>query len=251
MKTLSIGNSFSQDACYYLHQTAASAGTDWECVNLYFGGCSLEQHAVNLKENRRDYALEINGADTGLKVSISEALARDEYDFITLQQASHFSGKTETYFPFMRELYDACQAAQPNAEIVIHETWAYESDSTHAAFSDYGRDQKRMYERLRKAYAYAAEKLGARIIPVGDTLQYRRENVSEFNRDKGGSPLTRDGFHLAIPEGRYLAALVWAETLAGADARDARYLPEGMTEESRALLAEHVHKFLRGKNCDM
>lgn len=245
MRTLSIGNSFSQDACGYLHQSAASAGIDWECVNLYIGGCSLEYHAENLREGRRNYALEINGGNTGRLISIPEAL-RDmgRFDAITLQQASHFSGKKETYFPYIRELYDACRAAQPDAEIVIHETWAYETDSTHGAFLDYGSDQRRMYESLRNAYREAADALGVRQIPVGDTVQYLRENVPVFDYPRGGAPLTRDGFHLAIPDGRYLAALVWIETLAGTDARDVRYLPQGMTEERRALLAEEVHAFL-------
>ncbi|MBR5366953.1 MAG: DUF4886 domain-containing protein [Clostridia bacterium] len=245
MRTLSIGNSFSQDACGYLHQTAASAGIDWECVNLYIGGCSLEYHAENLREGRQNYAFEINGAGTGRQVSIPEALGEmGRFDFITLQQASHFSGMKETYFPFIRELYDACRAAQPDAEIVIHETWAYETDSTHGAFPNYGSDQRRMYACLRDAYREAAEALGVRLIPVGDAVQYLRENVPAFDYPHGGAPLTRDGFHLAIPDGRYLAALVWIETLAGADARDARYLPEGMTEERRALLAEEIHGFL-------
>lgn len=146
MRTLSIGNSFSQDACAYLHQVAASACIEWECVNLYIGGCPLEYHAENLRENRCSYALEINGADTGRQVSIGDALASGRFDFITLQQASHFSGMRETYFPYIKELYDACRAAQPDAAVVIHETWAYETDSTHEAFPSYGSDQRRMYE---------------------------------------------------------------------------------------------------------
>ncbi len=245
MRTLSIGNSFSEDACGYLHQAAASAGIEWECVNLYIGGCSLEYHAENLREGRRNYGLEINGENTGRQVSIPEALSEmGRFDFITLQQASHFSGMKETYFPFIRVLYDACRAAQPDAEIVIHETWAYETDSTHGAFPNYGSDQRRMYECLRDAYREAADTLGARLIPVGDTVQYLRENVPEFDYPNGGKALTRDGFHLAIPDGRYLAALVWIETLAKADARAVSYLPEGMMEERRALLAEQVHAFL-------
>ena len=53
MRSLSIGNSFSQDAYGYLHQIAASLGIEWECVNLYIGGCSLQYHAENLREIAR------------------------------------------------------------------------------------------------------------------------------------------------------------------------------------------------------
>ena len=41
---LAIGNSFSQDATHYLHQIAASDNVEMKVVNLYIGGCSLEQH---------------------------------------------------------------------------------------------------------------------------------------------------------------------------------------------------------------
>lgn len=246
MRTLSIGNSFSQDACAYLHAAAASAGLEWETVNLYIGGCSLEYHAENLREKRENYSLELNGASTGRQISIPDALADGEYDFITLQQASHFSGKRETYYPFIGELAEACRAAQPGARLMIHETWAYEVDSTHGAFPDYGCDQRRMYDLLRAAYREAAESVGAGIIPVGDTVQHFRENVPGFGFPNGGESLCRDGFHLSIPAGRYLASLVWLETLAGVDARRAVFLPEGMEEEMRVFLAERVHEYLCG-----
>ena len=182
------------------------------------------------------------------KISVSKALcALGDFDFITLQQASHFSGIKETFFPFIRELYNACRKAQPNAEVVIHQTWAYEEDSTHEAFINYGSDQKRMYNSLCSAYADAANALGVRMISVGDTIQYLRENVAEYNRKNGGTPLTRDGYHLSIPDGRYIASLVWLETLAGVDARNVSLLPDGMAKEQRDTLAKTVHSFLDGK----
>lgn len=244
MRTLSIGNSFSQDACAYLHSAAESAGLCWETVNLYIGGCSLEYHAENLRENRENYALEINGAYAGRQISISAALSDGKYDFITLQQASHFSGRRETYYPHIQTLAEACRAAQPDAKIMVHETWAYEWDSTHGAFPDYGRDQKKMYDLLSAAYAEAADAIGAGLIPVGDTVQYFREHVPGFDYPNGGESLCRDGFHLSIPTGRYLASLVWLETLAEVDARKSVFLPEGMEEDKRAFLTEQVHRYL-------
>ena len=84
MRSLSIGNSFSQDACAYLHKAAASAQTDWECVNLYIGGCSLEYHAENLRENRQNYALEINGEDTGRKYPYQMRFVLSEISILLL-----------------------------------------------------------------------------------------------------------------------------------------------------------------------
>ena len=39
MRVLAIGNSFSQDATTYLHQTAAAQGVALDVLNLYIGGC--------------------------------------------------------------------------------------------------------------------------------------------------------------------------------------------------------------------
>lgn len=244
MRTLSIGNSFSEDATRYLHQIAESAGVDLECVNLYIGGCTLETHAKNIRENAPLYRLEINGAATGEYVSIEDALTRGTYDVITLQQASGFSGMFHTYFPHIREVYDLCRRLQPDAKMMIHQTWAYETDSTHGHFPFYGNDQETMYSHLLTAYHDAAYDLGMGIIPVGSTVQYLRRYVPEFNYSDGGISLCRDGFHLSIPTGRCLAGYVWLETLTGVDCRNADYLPDGGNADLLALIRESAHAAL-------
>ncbi len=47
MNILAIGNSFSQDATRYLHAVMQAGGVAGRVVNLYIGGCSLEQHWRN------------------------------------------------------------------------------------------------------------------------------------------------------------------------------------------------------------
>ena len=213
LRTLSIGNSFSQDACGYLHQIAASLNIEWECVNLYIGGCSLATHAANLASGAEAYSLEINGAATGKTVSVNDALKDGAYDIVTLQQASHYSGKLQTYFPYIDTLAEAVRAAQPEAKLMIHETWAYETDSTHGAFPNYGCSQRRMYEFLHDAYTYAAKKIGAGMIPVG----------------------------------RCFAAYVWIETICGADVRNADYIPDGAdvnTVQLLELAKNYAHEFV-------
>lgn len=247
LRTLSIGNSFSQDACGYLHQIAASMNIEWECVNLYIGGCSLETHAANLASGAPAYSLEINGTATGTMISVSDALKDGTYDIVTLQQASHYSGKLQTYFPYIGTLADAVRAAQPEAKLMIHETWAYETDSTHGAFPNYGRSQRRMYEFLRDAYTYAAKKIGADLIPVGDAVQGLRGNLPEFDYGNGGVSLNRDGFHLSIPVGRCFAAYVWIEKICGADVRNADFVPDGADVNTVHLLElarNYAHEFM-------
>ena len=113
MKILSIGNSFSQDAQRYLHALAKKDGTYIKCVNLYIGGCSLRTHYLNMLENNRAYSFEFNGESTGLKVSIAEALASDDWDYITLQQVSLLSFKIESFSPYIEELAKLCRKYCP------------------------------------------------------------------------------------------------------------------------------------------
>ena len=92
IKILSIGNSFSQDAQAYVHQIAASAGIETKVVNLYIGGCSLERHYNNIVENAAAYSYELNGKKIGRSVTIMEGLCEEDWDYVTMQQASHLSG---------------------------------------------------------------------------------------------------------------------------------------------------------------
>lgn len=247
MRLLSIGNSFSQDAHAYLHDAACSLGLDIECLNLYIGGCSLERHYNNLLSGEKAYSPEYNGIPREGLVSLGEILEGNRFDVVTLQQASHFSGKYETYHPYIDELYKKVIETQPYAKVYIHETWAYEIDSTHSAFPDYNSSQKQMYDMLHSAYAKAASELGVDIIPVGSAVQYIRENVSEFDYSNGGISLNRDGFHLSIPLGRFLAALVWIEKLTGKDVTDVSYFPPECTDNDKKLIkviAANVHKYM-------
>ena len=48
--------------------------------------------------------------------------------------------------------------------------------------------------------------------------------MTEADQQAGRTRLNRDGFHMSVAA-RYLAGLVWVETLTGVDARDCKYLP--------------------------
>ena len=86
MKLLSIGNSFSTDAHFYLHRLAKLNGVDLYTANLFIGGCSLQTHWLNVTEDNAYYDYEINGNTAERKISIAEALAECEWDVVTFQQ---------------------------------------------------------------------------------------------------------------------------------------------------------------------
>lgn len=215
MKILSIGNSFSQDAHKWLHKLAKSNGVDFEIANLYIGGCSLETHWKNAKENNAHYDLEFNGGDSERKISIAEALELKKWDIITVQQVSSLSGVYETYEPYLSSLVSVVREAQPDAKLYFHQTWAYEIDSHHSGFANYNNNQTEMYHRIKDASEKAAKSIGAELIPTGTVIQALRETVPEFDYKNGGLSLCRDGFHLSWDYGRFAAAATWFHTITG------------------------------------
>lgn len=223
MKILSIGNSFSVDSQTWARKAAAGGGETFELGNLYIGGCSLERHMENVRSGEAAYDYFVNNENIG-RASVRTALMDEKWDYVTVQQASHFSGKPETYFPFIEELADYARALAPSAEIVVNETWAYEFDSTHPAFENYGRNRFQMHACLSEAYRKGTKAIGARMIPVGEAVRIARENAA-FDPERGGVPLTRDGFHLSLYAGRLLAGLTWYEFFTGRDARENRFVP--------------------------
>lgn len=221
---LAIGNSFSQDATYYLHQIAAADGTELKVVNLYIGGCSLERHWENVRKDAADYLYEINGESTQRYVSIRETLSEEKWDYIVTQQASHDSGWADTYEPFLGNLVDWLGECAPQAKLLLQKTWAYEIDSTHEKFPRYHNSQQEMYVRLSRAYDIAAKNHGLALIPCADIIQKLR-TLPPFLYEKGGISLCRDGFHMDYLYGRYALAAAWYRALTGNCMEDNSYIP--------------------------
>ena len=215
MKILSIGNSFSEDAQRWLHLLAKLHGTDIQCANLYIGGCSLETHWKNFEEHNAFYDYQVNGNEAKEKVSINDALLREKWDIVTLQQVSDLSGLPESYEPYISALYEKVKTALPDAEILLHRTWAYEIDSEHPGFVNYDKSQQKMYQKIKSATKEIADKLNIKIIPSGDVIQTLRENYKEFDYQHGGASLCRDGYHLTYDIGRFAAAATWFVSLTG------------------------------------
>ena len=213
MRILSIGNSFSQDSHKWLSKLAKLNGFDFETANLYIGSCSLETHYKNFEENNPFYDFEINGDPAERKISIAEALNLKKWDVITLQQVSGLSGIYESYEPYLSALVSVIEKAQPDAKIYFHQTWAYETNSTHKHFVNYEDNQVKMYEAIKASSEQVVKSLGIQLIPTGTVIQMLRETVAEFDFKNGGISLCRDGFHLSLDYGRFAAAATWLHTL--------------------------------------
>ena len=234
IQVLSIGNSFSQDAHRYLHDVARSEGVNLETINLYIGGCSLERHFRNMKGDKREYTLEMNGhANGGFFVSIKEALLARNWDYITLQQVSGGSCREESFQPFLNELAAYVREYAPTAKILIHQTWGYETGSNMIHNLNRGYETfEDMFADTKRCYVKAAQDIQADgIIPSGQAFSYALTHVEKIHRD---------AFHASLGLGRFILALVWYKAITGKDIDNVKFnmFDVEVTEEEYKLAIE-------------
>ena len=101
LRILSIGNSYSEDAHEFLYNIAEALSDYDEIVtgNLMIGGCSLDTHYFNIENNVADYSYRkqtAQGVTTQKGYTVLAALMEEDWDFVTIQQVSHFSGIANT-----------------------------------------------------------------------------------------------------------------------------------------------------------
>ena len=241
VKILAIGNSFSQDAVeQYLHELAEAEGISTIIGNMYIGGCSLERHVKNARDNASAYAYRKIGTDgkkrEKSKMSLETVLADEDWDYVSLQQASPFSGMYETYEASLPELIEYVKARLPKkTKLMLHQTWAYASTSKHSGFKNYNRDQLTMYQAIVDAVKKAAKANKVKIIiPSGTAIQNARTSFI-------GDHLNRDGYHLDVKVGRYTAACTWFERIFKHNVVGNPYGPEGLDEARKTVAQKAAH----------
>lgn len=230
MNILCIGNSFSEDATRYLHQIS-----DGELYvrNLYIGGCSLERHWNNIVSGASEYEWQKNGRMLKM-TSINEAITKKNWDFVTVQQVSQDSGMIDTYEPYLTNILNFIKENCPNAKIAFHRTWAYDDNSTHGGFVNYGNSRKKMIEEIIKVTSFYAKKHSLEVIPNGEAIEMARD-LAEFQGERN---INRDGYHLSLDYGRYLAGLVMYGFFTKCDPTSVTYEPEKTDPEINKKLKQ-------------
>jgi len=245
LKILAIGNSFSEDALEnYLYELAATADKKIVIGNMYIGGASLELHTKNINEDKANYSyrkIDLDGTKTTRKgISISNALKDENWDYISLQQASPYSGQYDIIMKSLPQLLDYVKGVvSPDTKIVYHQTWAYQQDSKHEGFKNYNKNQMTMYndivvatKRIHKSKQFAF------VAPAGTAIQNARTSSI-------GDHFTRDGYHLDLAYGRFTAACVWYEKLFRLDVRKNRYKPKNVSELQANIAKDAAHKAVK------
>ncbi len=265
LRLFTVGNSFSENATRCLPQLAHAGGHELIIGKAIKGGCSFQQHWEAVE------AWRANPDDPKAKIyrdkSLHEHLGATAWDIITVQQYSLHSSDVTTYRPFAPQLVAHLRLLRPDAEIVLHQTWAYRVDADKfgvVAPKQNSTSQREMYVRSRAAYWEIAAELGLRVIPTGDAMwRVDSDPTWGFSRDETFEPktaaypalpnqihslhvgyrwspahkLTKDANH-ANAAGEYLGALVWYGFLFGESPEKLAFVPAGVD----AAFAAHLRK---------
>ncbi len=260
-----IGNSFSQNASKFLPQLAKEKGHDLLIGRAELGGCSLQRHweIVEAYEANPQDPKGRQYAGKSLKMLLSEG----EWDVVTIQQNSLNTTFLETFQPYATNLYNYIKKLQPNAEVILHQTWAYRTDAKGFGFvnkTDRAKTEKEMWEKSRANYHTIAQELGVRLFPVGDAFwqvsssgkwAYRPENLAyDFAKPvKPNLPNQKNSLHVgylwqgknlnfdpnhANQAGEYLGSLIWYSVLFNESPSSLDFVPQ----EVPADFAKYLRK---------
>lgn len=235
LKVLAIGNSFSDDGMEHLAEILVGEGyTDFILGNLYIGGCSMDGHKARIDSGAKDYSFRTNTGSgwTTVQESIQYGLDYADWQIITIQQVSGYSGIPESYGNMQYIIDYVRDRVDPFVKIFFHMTWAYQSTSGHGDFAKYNKNQMQMYNAITSTVQTLV--VGnwniEGYIPSGTAIQNLRTSYL-------GDNLTRDGYHLSYDIGRYTAALTWYKELTGADITDLTTVPRAYSYISQYLPA--------------
>lgn len=263
LRLFAVGNSFSNNATTFLKPITESTGDELIFGTAQTGGCSLARHW-----NAAAAELAMPGsADAKIYggKSLVEIISRGNWDVITIQQYSLHSSDIETYRPYAQKLHDHLKQLQPEAEIVVHQTWAYRSDANRfgqIAPEQHATTNRQMWEKSRAAYRRIASELGTRLLPVGDAFwrvnsdpHWGYQADASFDSNSAVFPnlpqqthslhvgyrwtadkkLNKDANHANVA-GQYLGGLVWYGCLFQQPPTKVTFVPPGLDPEFAAHL---------------
>lgn len=222
-KLLCVGNSFSDNALNYAYSILNSFGVQ-EIVlgNLYIGGCTIDQHVENAATDAPNYIYRKNTSGAFVSsngTKMSTALKDEDWDYITMQQASGSSGMINTYGAKVKALNNFLRDSLKNEKLKLGwiMTWAYQQNSNHEEFVKYNKDQLTMYEMITncvKEKILTNDKFDF-IVPAGTAIQNARTSYL-------ADSLTSDGYHLE-DLGEFIAGITLILEITNWDMDDMNY----------------------------
>ncbi|MBL8991879.1 MAG: DUF4886 domain-containing protein, partial [Spirochaetia bacterium] len=209
VRLLMIGNSFSMNTTQFLSNLAKAGGHEIQARVAYIPGGTLQQHWEKWQTWKADEKNPKGKYSSGL--TLHDYLTNAAWDVITFQQGSASSHDSNTYFPYLENLYEVVKSEAPRASLAIYESWAYRAE--HKSYSNWGFGPGEMYLRLSNAYRLAAARMKLPLIKTGDAF-YLAENNPAWPRRLDPSWDSKTAVYPRLPNesGSLYAGWIWRVT---------------------------------------
>lgn len=222
---LFIGNSFSNDTTQYLYDIATEAGYELYVGNAYIGGTYLKTVYDNIFSNAQEFHYRVNQKghwsyrrnDFTQKWSLAEIIKVRNWDAVIIQpnsidagnmEAMHLGGDEQAAsYPELIAYW--IKSIRQDIAVGYNMTWALSEDFSSEEYQKlYQGNQETMYQKncqVTQAVTGACSNIDF-VIPTGTAIQNARSSYL-------GDKLNRDGKHLDMGIGRYLAGMTAAASL--------------------------------------
>ena len=240
LKLLFIGNSFSEDTSRLMPAIALSLGIkQFKLCHLFSPGCSIPHHCIQLENDMPAYRRDLTDGAAPVTTHFFRArtaIEEDQWDWIVIQHGTRDGSRNTdpaSHEKLPQLIRQIRQYAWPGAKVAFNMTWIGEPWHQHPEIVSYNGHQLLMYEKVA---AIARDVLSPMagldlVCPTGTAIQNARA--------LGLENLSRDGYHLSMDVGCYIAGLACLGALTGANISNISWAPLGMdqTVQQRAVLA--------------
>jgi|GEM_PF-857340 len=269
INVLMIGCSFNY---YYLDELVSIAAADNIKINAhkaYYSGNPAKDTWSWLIHDGAYWQEFRHTTDnpTGVKIearTLKQILEGGEdkltWDFISVQD--HYApGVSKSYelcmeksIPYLANTFRYLEATEPQATLLLHETWAYDADHDNMKAINATQETVNQHQaNISKTIYKISESIPANgtianyenmpIVPSGAAWNYARNGVTIGGTEyKIDGTLTKDKYHDGETQGgQYLNACVWYEVLTGNSCIGNTWRPVSYTlDEARALQLQQI-----------
>lgn len=214
---LGIGNSYTEDMLWDLPEILAEDSASIDLHFIFVAGGALDDHASLMDSDAPKYChFHYSNASAEWQsdtVCYSQIIKLHDWNIITLQQSSQYSGRYSNIKRWLPPVLDHLQLDCPEASLFWHFTWAYPQGSTHPGFANYDHSQQKMYHDVATvAYNLTQKDFSSYftgLIPTGAVIQTLRDSTQIVTT----GDFCRDFQHLDLTIGRYAASCTFYEAV--------------------------------------
>ncbi|MBR2616766.1 MAG: DUF4886 domain-containing protein [Clostridia bacterium] len=231
LKILFLGNSFAEDTMQYAAEVAQSLGVSSVTLGLlYKGGCPIDFHYSHAVKDEPEYEYRTNdgsGWTCSLDYTVNRAVNSEDWDWIAIQHGTRDDRRytSPECYEKLAPLVDYLKSITPSkTKFAFNLTWLGEPDHPHHEILSYDKNTALMRKKLEEVTKEVIANTPQidLLIPTGTAVENARTSAIGI--------LTRDGYHLSLDKGRFIAALTLISTITQIPAERISWAPEGVDD---------------------